>query len=363
MDFNYGIGYFLTLVITTIFLGGCTTIEEEPVPIVDFGATPMELNSPAHFPAAVYIESNPLTEEGVLLGKRLFFDKGISGNGKVSCASCHDPKLAFSDGVNIPSNGVSGKSLERHSPALFNMAWMGNGLFWDGGSKNLESQSFGPLTHADEMGMDMTELEHRLRMDVSYVDQFEAAFREGVLAQNVGKALAQFERTLISASSKYDQSLDETSGVKLTESELAGLTLVRKHCGACHNGELFTDNSFHNNGIDSDFSDESHELVHLGRFRISHDEADIGAFKTPSLRNSMITAPYMHDGRFATMDKVLEHYSDGVAEIATTSRLVYQNEGKAGIPLSDEEKSDIKDFLNALTDHEFINDPSWPVSN
>ena len=361
MKANYCIGSYFKAVFVSLILGSCETTGEDPMPVIETGTTRMSLEIPAHFPALVYMESNPLTEEGVLLGKKLFFDKGLSANGKVSCAGCHAPTLAFSDGVSIPRNGVSGKLLERHSPALFNMAWMGNGLFWDGGSKNLESQAFGPLTHADEMGMDMNELEHRLIADEAYAALFESAFADGVLAQNVGKALAQFERTLISANSKYDQSLNSSTGVVLSESELKGLTLVRKHCVSCHEGELFTDNKFHNNGIDDDFSDKSHEMVLLGRYRISHDENDIGAFKTPSLRNSMITAPYMHDGRFTTMDEVLDHYSTGVAAVSTTSRLVFQNEGKAGIPLSKDEKSAIKDFLNALTDYEFIYNESWQV--
>lgn len=355
MKFNHGIGSFLGVLCTALSLGACDTLRIDPVPEVKSGATLIPLAAPAHFPSPVYIESNPLTEEGVLLGKMLFFDPKISANGTVSCASCHEPKLAFSDGVAIPQNGVSGKALERHSPVLFNLAWIGNGLFWDGGSKNLESQAFGPLTHADEMGMDMTELEDRLREGQTYTELFESAFEDGVTAPNTAKALAQFERTLISATSKYDQSLNPSAGVRLTESELKGLTLVKKHCAACHEGELFTDNKFHNNGIDDDFSDESHEMVYLGRYRISHAEADRGAFKTPSLRNSMISAPYMHDGRFETIDQVLDHYSGGVIDAVTTSPLLYQTNGKAGIPLSDLEKSAIKDFLHALTDWDFVN--------
>ncbi|MDR7131442.1 cytochrome c peroxidase [Algoriphagus sp. 4150] len=363
MDSNYGIGTSFRLVISFLGLVSCTTVVEDQVPIGDKVGTGIELEIPEGFPSPVYMMDNPLTEEGVLLGKRLFFDKEISSNGKVSCASCHNPHLAFSDGVALGREGVSGNPLERHSPALFNLAWMGNGLFWDGGSKNLESQALGPLTHADEMGMDLSELEHRLRQDPTYPHLFEDAFDNGVSAGNVAKALAQFQRTLVSAKSRYDQSLRASSGVSLSESELRGLGLVRQHCGACHSGELLTDNQFHNNGIDGDFSDLSHEMIHLGRYRITHTEGDVGAFKTPSLRNVMVTAPYMHDGRFTSIDEVITHYTSGVADVETTSPLLFQQTGKVGISLTDDEKSAIKDFLETLTDHDFISNPSWTVVN
>jgi cytochrome c peroxidase len=361
MDSSDGIGAVLLTVFATLILAGCQPMDEMP----DTSSSPrlLTLTVPAGFPASVLMESNPLTEEGVLLGRTLFFDPGISANGKVSCSSCHEPSLAFSDGVRIPQNGVSGHPLHRHSPALFNLAWSGNGLFWDGGSKNLESQASGPLTHADEMGMDISELEHRLRQDQAYTELFESAFGDGVSGANVAKALAQFQRTLISANSRYDQSVGPLRKVELNDAELKGLTLVRKHCAACHSGELFTDNRFHNNGLDADFSDGSHEMVYLGRYRISHAEADIGAFKTPSLRNIMVTAPYMHDGRFNSIDEVLDHYSEGIKEVATTSRLLYQDNGRAGIPLNKEERSAIIAFLNALTDRDFIDNESWRNSN
>ncbi|MCE7057433.1 cytochrome-c peroxidase [Algoriphagus sp. AGSA1] len=363
MGFNYGIGISSMVCLAALGMGSCAAIEEEPMPDVNATPTKLELEVPDGFPSPVYMEDNPLTEQGVLLGKTLFFDKSISADGRVSCASCHNPALAFSDGLALGAQGVSGKALERHSPALFNLAWMGNGLFWDGGSKNLESQALGPLTHADEMGMDLAELEYVLSLNPSYTEMFDAAFEDGTTAVNVAKALAQFQRTLVSADSKYDRWMGEASGVRFTDSELKGFALVKKHCASCHSGELFTDNKFHNNGIDEDFSDTSHEMIRLGRYRISHAEADMGAFKTPSLRNSMVTAPYMHDGRFGTMDEVLDHYANQVANTAYTSRLVFQNGEKAGIPLSQEDISAIKDFLHTLTDQDFIGKDYWTDSN
>jgi cytochrome c peroxidase len=354
-----GIGSILNYLILALFLASCDTIEEEPMPVFIGSPTLVDFPKPSNFPNPVFIESNPLTKEGVLLGRHLFYDPSISANGNVSCASCHNPSLAFSDGLSLTNFGVSGKKLERHSPVLFNMAWMGNGFFWDGGSKNLESQAFGPLTHADEMGMDLNELQNRLIQNPDYVSMFEAAFENGASAANAAKALAQFQRTLISAGTKYDKSLRETSGASLSALELKGLQLIQKHCASCHSGILFSDNLFHNNGLDANFSDQSHEMIHLGRFRITFKKEDTGAFKTPSLRNVMVSFPYMHDGRFATIDDVLDHYSAGIKDTPYTSPLLYQKEGKAGIPVNSNDKAAIKAFLYTLTDHQFLQNQAF----
>lgn len=337
-------------------LASCQLVEEDLI-VISEGPVAATLKVPDNFPAPVIMETNPLTEEGILLGRVLFHDPSISANGRVSCASCHKQQKAFSDGVAIGGHGVSGSPLDRHSPALINVAWMNNGLFWDGGSKNLESQAFGPFTHADEMGMSLQELEDRLGADPVYVDLFSRAFEDGVNVQNAAKALAQFQRTLISSNSRYDRFVRREKAGWLNERELRGLALVRKHCGNCHEGELFTDNVFHNNGIDDDFSDLSHEMLHLGRYRISFRPEDIGAFKTPTLRNVMVTAPYMHDGRFDRIEDVLHHYAKGVKDAGTTSSLLYSADGKVGIPLSKEDKEDITAFLHTLTDSSFLNDP------
>ncbi len=337
-------------------IASCTVVEEKPVPVTT-GRNPVELSRPANFPNPVLMESNPLTEEGIRLGRTLFYDPSISASGKVSCASCHEQQLAFSDGVDLGQHGVSGRLLERHSPTLVNMAWMTNGFFWDGGSKNLESQAFGPLTHADEMGMTLGGLESRLLGDPAYIVLFTRAFDDGVTAQNVAKALAQFQRTLISAGSRYDRYVRQEAGT-LNAVELKGMALVKKHCASCHMGELFTDNSFHNNGLDDDFSDPGHELIHLGRFRVTFRPEDTGAFKTPTLRNAMVSAPYMHDGRLGTMEDVLRHYTEEVKDAPTTSSLLYQKNGKPGIPLTEEDKDAVIAFLHALTDSVFLTDPA-----
>lgn len=327
------------------------------VPVDNTRGERISLKVPEGFPVPILPETNPLTREGVELGRKLFYDPRLSYSNKVSCATCHVQGLAFSDGTALGNNGVSGNQLHRHSPVLMNLAWM-NDFFWDGGSKNLESQAFGPLTHADEMALILHLLPEKLGADSDYVAMFEKAFTDGIKTENVAKALAQFQRTIISGNSRYDQyKINLTRG--LNHEEMKGLSLVKKHCGSCHSGELFTDNLYHNNGIDNDFSDESHEWMYRGRYRITHDQKDMGAYKTPSLRNIMVSAPYMHDGRFATIDDVLEHYTSGIKASPYTSKILNQNNGLAGIPLTTEDKQAIKAFLHTLTDRDFLSNPDF----
>ncbi|MBB5636622.1 cytochrome c peroxidase [Pedobacter cryoconitis] len=300
---------------------------------------PVELAIPENFSRPAGDLDNPLTSEGIALGKMLFYDTRLSGNNRLSCASCHRPELAFSDGVALSHIGESGKTLPRHSPALINMAWMNKGLFWDGGSTNLESQAFGPLTSEDEMYQNLAELEYELSQVPAYVKQFKMVFNSQVKSAAIVKALAQFERTLISGDSRYDRYVRKEPGGVLSAEELHGLTLVNQKCRSCHAGELFTDNDFHNNGLDQDFSDSSLEGIFQGRYRITYQLTDLGKFKTPTLRNVMLTAPYMHDGRFASIDQVLTHY---------------QKNTQLAIPLSAAEKKAIIAFLGSLTDSLFI---------
>lgn len=308
---------------------------------------------PEHFPQRVIDTENPVTSEGAALGRELFFDTRLSAGNNISCASCHLQSKAFSDGVALSSAGASGSSLLRHTPALFNLAWADKGFFWDGGSLNLESQAFGPLTAHDEMGQDMIQLVSELNAVPKYVNSFKTVFNEEIKPQNIVKALAQFERTLISAGSKYDDYKLGKHGATLSPLELKGLELVRTKCQGCHRGELFTDFNYHNNGIDSDFTNSGHEGIYQGRFRISYDPADLGSFKTPSLRNLLLTAPYMHDGRFATLQIVIDHYSENIHYSPTLDPLIPPK----GMNLSKEEKESILAFLSTLTDYTFSGNP------
>ncbi|REA60121.1 cytochrome-c peroxidase [Dyadobacter luteus] len=307
---------------------------------------------PEHFPQPIFDTGNPSSREGIELGRMLFYDNKLSANNKISCASCHDPKLAFSDGLQFGSAGVSATPLLRHSPALFNLAWANKGLFWDGGATNLESQVFAPLTAHDEMAQDLDQLIIELNSVARYVSGFQEAFNQPVNIQNVAKALAQFQRSLVSANSKYDRYRLKTKGASLTMEEIKGQVLVKQKCQGCHVGELFTDFDFHNNGLDTDFSDAGHEGIYMGRFRITYDINDLGKFKTPSLRNVALTSPYMHNARFSTLEEVVEHYSSGIKGSVTLDPLLPRN----GFKLSAQEQKQIIAFLHTLTDHTFISD-------
>lgn len=317
------------------------------------GSQPYTFVIPANFPMPVYETNNLLTLEGIELGQKLFYDVRLSGNNKISCASCHDQSLAFSDGIALTNIGVSGESLSRHSPALINMAWANNGLFWDGGSTNLESQAFGPLTEHNEMGQNLFELIDELNAVPNYIIAFKKAFNEDISAANVVKALAQFQRTMISANSRYDKYVRKENGGIFNTQELKGMTLVQQKCQSCHSIDLFTDNLYHNNGIDNDFSNPGVDDSNFGRYRVSYNMADMGAYKTPTLRNIMLTAPYMHDGRFKTIEEVLNHYTNSVKYTESLSPFLMQN-GKMGITINNEEKQQIIAFLHTLTDEDFI---------
>ena len=330
--------------------------KKEPVMSVrDQIPTAVALAIPAGFPEVKANADNPLTVHGIALGRLLFYDTRLSGNNKVSCASCHHQDLAFSDGIALTDLGVSGDQLERHSPALFNLAWA-DGFFWDGGAKNLESQAFGPITNVHELQQDLNQLEWELLQVPDYVERFNAVFKDGVKATNVAKALAQFQLTLVSANSKYDQYQGGTA--ILSSIELSGMNIVNARCKSCHRGELFTDNAYHNNGLDKSF-DDRFEGIHQGRYRITHDLPDMGKFKTPSLRNVMLTAPYMHDGRFSDINEVLDHYTSGMKISPSTDPLLYQNHGQVGIPLTTVERQSIISFLATLTDHEFLTNKKY----
>lgn len=297
-------------------------------------------------------EHNPLSHEGILLGEKLFYDSQLSANGAVSCASCHQPKRAFTDGSALSTLGVSGKALKRHAPSLVNVAFY-DAYFWDGGAKNLESLVFGPLRHADEMGVDLNALPARLQADDTYPLMFKAAFgTDSVHLAYLARALAQYMRTLVSADSRYDRFVRQ-EGASLSELELQGMALVQQKCGSCHSFEpgkrdFFTDFAYHNNGLDN-FYPEGEENLYKGRFRITYDSADIGAYKTPSLRNLSLTAPYMHDGRFNTLEEVLEHYRSGIKPTPYLDSALFQaQEGQPGIPISSKEQEAILAFLKTL---------------
>ncbi|MCC9166632.1 cytochrome-c peroxidase [Pontibacter harenae] len=341
--------YTLLLTIFLLAMNGCGKLEQEVVePVAEKFISELPSNLATNIPQP---ERNLMTKEGVELGRTLFYDPILSSTGTVSCATCHQQERAFPDGRALTTVGVTGKPLLRHVPSLVNLAWM-SGLFWDGGAKNLESVSFGPLTHPDEMGQDLKALTKKLQQHSQYPQLFKKAFgSDSVTSAAIGRALAQFQRTLISANSRYDKFVRKEAGGELTELELQGLTLFKQHFSSCHAADFFTDNRYHNNGLDSSFSDEYEELAY-GRGRISQSTADIGKYKTPTLRNISLTAPYMHDGRFSTLEQVLEHYRTGI--VASPSLAPELQQQQLGLPISVADKAKLIAFLHTLTDEEFV---------
>lgn len=307
--------------------------------------------------APVIPTNNPLTKEGIALGKKLFFDSILSKDNTQSCASCHDPKNAFTDDTRF-SEGIDGKFGTRNSMPLFNLAWNFDERFmWDGKELSIERQAFSPVRNPIEMHSDWKNVAKKLQEHTEYPTLFKQAFGASKIDSSlVTKAIAQFERTLISGNSKFDQYL--LGKVELTPEEQNGFNVfmeeTRGDCFHCHgsdNNPLWTDNKFHNNGLDETFTD-------LGLGAVTGDPNDNGKFRSPSLRNLKFTAPYMHDGRFATLEEVINHYSEGLKQSSTVDPLMKKVK-QGGVQLSDKDKADLKAFLLSLSDTNFVNNPNF----
>ncbi len=339
----------------------CFSCENESVE--HYAATPSPLDIPKIFEdnilAPVIPIGNPQTIEGIALGKKLFFDPILSSNNTQACADCHTPENAFTDSDRF-SDGVDGMFGNRNSMPLFNLAWnYDEKFFWDGNTFSLEHQAFVPVSDPIEMNSNWTEVEQKLQQHSEYPVLFEQAFGVSKIDSTfITNAIAQFERTLISSNSKFDKYL--LGEVTLSPEELNGFNIfmdeAKGDCFHCHGSDknpLWTDNIFHNNGLDETFTD-------LGLGAVTGDPADNGKFKSPSLRNLEFTAPYMHDGRFATLDEVINHYSEGLKNSSTIDPLM-KKVTQGGVGLSELEKADLKAFLLSLSDHEFIDNPKFKI--
>ena len=296
--------------------------------------------------------NNPQTIEGIALGKKLFFDPILSSNSTLACADCHNPEHAFTDPERF-SDGIDGTLGTRKSMPLFNLAWnYDENFFWDGNTFSLEHQAFVPVTDSAEMKSTWQDVITKLQQHTEYPELFKKAFGDIAIDSTlVTKAIAQFERTLISSNSKFDNYL--LGEITLTDEELNGFNVFmdeeKGDCFHCHGSDknpLWTDNDFHNNGLDETFTD-------LGLGAVTGDPADNGKFKTPSLRNLEFTAPYMHDGRFETIDEVINHYSEGLKSSSTIDPLM-KKVSQGGVQLTEQDKTDLKAFLLSLSDYEFI---------
>ena len=311
----------------------------------EYRTHPVSFVVPDGFPDPVYrFEGNPLTEEGFALGRKLFYDGRLSKDNNFPCASCHQQFAAFSTFDHQLSHGFNNQFTKRNAPGLFNMAWLKE-MHWDGGINHIEVQPLAPITAPNEMAEDIGNIIAKLEQDKTYRDMFRQAFGdENITSQRMLLALTQFVASLVSADSKYDR-MKKGSAV-FNESEKEGYRIFQARCASCHAEPLFTDLSFRNTGLELDGY-----LKDYGRMGITNSPADSLKFKTPSLRNVAITAPYGHDGRFTGLSQAIGHYSGGITPSATLDPSLAD-----GIPLTDVEIFYLREFLFTLTDSSLIRD-------
>ena len=310
----------------------------------------------SHFPKMPLNPNNEVTMEGVTLGRYLFYDPIFSADSTISCSSCHSQQYAFSDSPNQFSKGIQQKTQQRNTLALFNLAWYPK-LFWDGRVNTIEEQVFHPVRTESEMSNDWISITKKINRSNFYKKMFQKAFgNKEIDSVLISKAIAQFERTLISYDSKYDKVIRKEA--KFTMEELEGLELINDFtkgaCSHCHPTDahgLGTTGEFSNNGLDEVLAPLNYTDFGLGK--TTQNISDNGRFKIPSLRNLAFTAPYMHDGRFKTLEEVLDFYSGNIKKsVNIDSKMVFVHQG--GAKLNKYEKKKIIAFLNTLNDSAFI---------
>ena len=343
--------YFTPLSFLFLFLlSSC--LKEKNIELTN-SPTPYVLNIPSNFPPVEIPDENPLTVEGVRLGRHLFWENRMSGDNSMSCASCHAPQYAFSD-PSPSSIGINGDSSKRNSMVLQNLAWS-NDFFWDGSVITLEEQILLPVMDSTEMDESWSNFLNEIKFDNLYRELFYDAF--GTLepdSTHAAKAIAQFLRTMISSNSKYDKVLRYEAN--FTPDENAGFSsfnsLTGGDCFHCHGGILGTDLSYKNNGLDEFPIDSGRGLVTL-------NPLDNFKFKVPSIRNIEYSAPYMHDGRFNTIDQVIDFYSTGIHANSPNIDPLIEFASQGGVQLNPTERMQLKAFLLTLSDSSFINNPDF----
>jgi len=343
----------LVLLVSLILLAGVgLSVSPNHVPpahsaTVSVG-TPMNLKAPLGLPPVPIPADNPLTAEKIALGRKLYYDPTLSVDNTIACASCHSPASGFTDPKPF-SVGTGGKAGGRHAPTVLNAAY--NAVqFWDGRAPSLEKQAEGPVQNPVEMANALPAVERKLTADAAYRAEFEKAFGPGPITyEKVEQAIASFERTVISGNSPFDRYFYGGDKSALSPSARRGLEVFRNpkkgNCAACHTiGEtyaLFTDHKFHNIGVGADSEDNYKDL---GRYNVTHNEADKGAFKTPTLRNIAKTAPYMHDGNLKTLKDVVDFYIGGGNSNPHLDKEIHALDFLTG-----PERADLKAFLESLT--------------
>ena len=350
------------IILLTGFLMSCSSSDDT----IEYQAIPKDIEIPQLFSDLLLpplIPSDNLqTEEGINLGRELFYEPLLSGDGTQACASCHFSEYSFTEPTRF-STGITGAIGTRNAMPLYNMAWNFEANFlWDGRAKSLEEQVSDPIENVIEMNNTWPNALATLQATNNYPELFSQAFGTSTITKElVTKAIAQFERTLVSGNSRFDQYLlgDQNA---VTASEINGFNIFMDeergdcfHCHGSNSNPLWTDNIFHNNGLDSSFDD-------LGLGGVTGDPLDNGKFKSPSLRNLAYTSPFMHDGRFETLDEVINHYSEGLVYSETIDPLMkYIAEG--GAQLTEADKADLKAFLLSLSEPGFTSNPDFQNPN
>ena len=300
-------------------------------------------NPPDYFPKPVYnFEQPPFDSNKIELGRILFYDPILSKDNTISCASCHSPFNAFAHTDHDLSHGIFDSIGNRNAPALFNLAWQKT-FMWDGAINHLDMQALAPISHPSEMGSNINEVIKKLNESKAYKELFLNAFQDSTISTSkILKALSQFQLTLVSSNTKYDKV--KMGKETFTEQEKNGYQLYKNNCASCHSEPFFSNCNFENNGLPIDPT-----LNDMGRYVITENENDKRKFKVPSLRNLSFTYPYMHDGRFMTLQEVINHYTSGI-EYSETLSLQFNK----SIELSSNEKVDLISFLLTLNDKDFV---------
>lgn len=309
---------------------------------------------PAGWPNPVYtFSTNVISENAFILGRSLFYETLLSKDNTISCGSCHQNFVAFANADHKVSHGINELNGKRNSPALFNLAWHPY-LMHDGGVNNIEVQPVAPISNPVEMGSNIIDVIEKLQASEKYKVLFRNAYgTDTVNSQRMLRAMAQFMGLMYSNNSKYDYFKRNEDNTQLNDAELRGYNLFITNCNSCHKEPLFSDFALRSNGLTVD-----PYLQDSGRAHITGLAQDLYKFKTPSLRNIALTGPYMHDGRFSTLQQCLDHYTTAITNTINLDPLL-QN----GLPLSTQDKKDIITFLNTLTDYKFISDKRFADPN
>ncbi len=326
-----------------LLIGIACRNKEDVIPVYE----PELMDIPLGFDEIVAPSGNEYTAARWALGKKLFYDPLMSADSSISCASCHNPELAFSDDVAF-SKGVAQQLGTRNAPSLANLAY--HPYFTrEGGVPTLEMQILIPIQEEHEFNFNIILIAERMAADPTYVAMSAAAYDREPNAFVITRALSCFERSLLSGYSPYDQYVSHDQSSALSGAAQRGMSLFfseRTHCSTCHAGFNFSNYAFENNGLYENYEDD-------GRFRLTADSVDLARFKVPSLRNVELTAPYMHDGSIATLEAVIDHYNSGGENHPNKSNLIQS------LSLTSSERSDLLAFLQALTDDTFVNNPDF----